>query len=186
MKISEHDKKHFEEVYISYFARMKRFAQSYVLREEDAENIVQDIFIDLWDKKLDFANITNISGFLFLSLKNKCIDHIRKKTTEKKVADEIQNDFLISLKLKFDSLELLDDKFLASSDIDAVIHEAINNLPEKCRQIFVMNKFEGIKQKVIADELNISIHTVESQMSIAYRKLKEDLKEYFCVLLFFI
>jgi RNA polymerase sigma factor (sigma-70 family) len=79
----------------------------------------------------------------------------------------------------------LDNQFLNETDIDAVIQNAIDSLPEKCRQIFVMNKIEGKKQKVIAQELNISVHTVESQMAIAYKKLKEALKDYTLLFLFF-
>ena len=71
------------------------------------------------------------------------------------------------------------------TDIDTIIQKAIDNLPEKCREIFVMNKIEGKKQKVIAQELNISIHTVESQMAIAYKKLKEALKDCVPLFLFF-
>jgi len=74
---------------------------------------------------------------------------------------------------------------LNETDIDTIIQKAIDNLPEKCREIFVMNKIEGKKQKVIAQELNISIHTVESQMAIAYKKLKEALKDCVPLFLFF-
>ncbi len=186
MKVSINYKNNFEDIYIAYYSRMKRFAQSYVIYEEEAENIVQDIFIDIWEKRIDLSSISNISGYLFLMLKNKCIDNIRRIKAETKALTEIQKENEISLKLKFDSLQALDNKFLSDSNFDQLIEQAINNLPEKCRQIFVMNKFDGKKQRDIANELDISIHTVESQMSIAYKKLKEELKEYFSVLVFFI
>jgi RNA polymerase sigma-70 factor (ECF subfamily) len=186
MKVSVDYKKHFENTYISFYSRMSRFAQSYVIYEEDAENIVQDIFIDIWEKKIDLYAISNVSGYLFLTLKNKCIDYIRRKRSESQAITEIQKEREISLKLKFDSLEALDNKLLTDPSIDTLIEQAINNLPEKCRQIFVMNKFDGKKQRIIANELNISIHTVESQMSIAYKKLKEELKEYFPIFIYFI
>lgn len=186
MEVAVNYKNYFEDTYIAYYSRMKRFAQSYVISEADAENIVHDIFIDIWEKKIDLSAISNVSGYLYLSLKNKCIDYIRRKKTETQAISEIQKDNELSLKLKFDSLEALDDKLLTDPDIDTLIEQAINNLPEKCRQIFVMNKFDGKKQRVIAKELDISIHTVESQMSIAYKKLKEELKEYFPIFLLFI
>lgn len=186
MKVVKDYNRHFEDIYIGFYSRMNRFAQSYVIYEEDAENIVQDIFIDIWEKKIDLSAISNVSGYLLLILKNKCIDHLRRKKTETQAISKIQIENEINLKLKFDSLEALDDKLLADPNIDTLIEQAINNLPEKCRQIFVMNKFDGKKQSVIANELNISIHTVESQMSIAYKKLQEELKEYFPVFLFFI
>lgn len=164
---------------------MKRFAQQYVIREEDAENIVQDIFFELWEKKLDLTSFVNLNGFLFMTVKNRCIDFIRRKTIEQQTINKIQSEYILTLKLKFESLEALDNKFLSESDIHTVIQNAIDTLPEKCREIFVMNKIEGKKQKEIAKELNISIHTVESQMGIAYKKLKEVLKDHTLLFLFF-
>lgn len=178
-------KAQFEEVYLSFFARMKRFALQYVIREEDAENIVQDIFFELWEKQLEFTSFVNLNGFLFMMLKNRCIDFLRRKTLEQQAAEEMQLEYIRTLKLKFESLEALNNKFLNEPNIDTVIQNAIESLPEKCREIFVMNKIEGKKQKVIAQELNISINTIESQMAIAYKKLKEALKDYVLLFLFF-
>ncbi|WP_255417315.1 RNA polymerase sigma-70 factor [Proteiniphilum sp. X52] len=185
MQASPTYKARFEEAYVSYYARMKRFARQYLIREEDAENIVQDIFSELWEKRLDFTSLVNLNGFLFMMLKNRCVDFLRRKTFEQLAVDEIQSEYTRTLKLKFDSLEALDNKLLNENDIDTIISNAIDSLPERCREIFVMNKIEGKKQKVIARELNISIHTVESQMAIAYKKLKEALKDYMPLFLFF-
>jgi RNA polymerase sigma-70 factor (ECF subfamily) len=178
-------KAQFEEVYVSHYARMKRFAQQYLIREEDAENIVQDIFSDLWEKKMEFSSCINLHGYLFMILKNRCIDFLRHKTLEQHTFEEIQNEYTRSLKLKLASLEELDNSLLSDNNIDAVIQKTIDTLPEKCREIFVMNKIEGKKQRKIAEELNLSIHTVESQMAIAYKKLKEALKDYIPLFLFF-
>lgn len=117
-------------------------------------------------------------------LKNRCIDFLRRKTLEQRAASAMQKEYLDELKLKFESLEALDNKFINEPDIDAVIQDAIDSLPEKCREIFIMSKLEGKKQKVIAEELNISIHTVESQMAIAYKKLKKALKDYTLLFIF--
>lgn len=185
MQVSTGYKAQFEEVYVSFYSRMKRFAQQYVIHEEDAENIVHDIFFELWEKQLEFASFVNLNGFLFMMLKNRCIDFLRRKTLEQQAAEEIQSEYIRTLRLKFESLEALENRFLNESDIDTIIQNAIESLPEKCREIFIMNKIEGKKQKVIAQELNISINTVESQMAIAYKKLKEILKDHTLLFLFF-
>lgn len=164
---------------------MKRFAREYVIREEDAENIVHDIFLEIWEKKWEFSSRLNFTGFIFIILKNKCIDFLRHKTIEQNAVHAIQDEYALSLKLKFESLEALDNKLLSDTDIDTVIQKAIDCLPPKCREVFIMNKFEGKKQKAIAEELQISIHTVESQMAIAYKKLKEALKDYVPLFVFF-
>ncbi|HHU98170.1 MAG TPA: RNA polymerase sigma-70 factor [Petrimonas sp.] len=175
-KFSLEYKDQFKEVYISYYARLKRFARQYVVREEDAENIVQDIFSELWEKQLEFSSFVNLNGYLFTVLKNRCVDFLRRETLEQEVNKTIRDEQLRELKMKLESLEALDSAFLNKPDIETLIQDAIDDLPEKCREIFLMNKLEGKKQKAIARELNISIHTVESQMAIAYKKLKEALK----------
>lgn len=185
MQISYRKNTQFEETYVAYYARMKRFAKQYVIYEEDAENIVQDIFFEFWEKQLEFTSIVNINGFLLTILKNRCIDFLRRKTLIQKTVYEIQSEYYRTLRLKFDSLEIFDYKIFNEPDIDTIIQNAIDRLPEKCREIFVMNKIEGKKQKEIAQELNISVNTVESQMSIAYNKLKIALKDYAPILLFF-
>ena len=146
---------------------------------------MQDIFFELWEKQLEFSSFINLNGFLFTMLKNRCIDFLRRETLEQEVSKTIQDEQSRELKMKFESLEALDSAFLNQPDIDALIQNAIDSLPEKCREIFMMNKFEGKKQKVIARELDISIHTVESQMAIAYKKLKVILKDHFLLFIFF-
>ena len=89
-----------------------------------------------------------------------------------------------ALQIKFQSLEAFDELLFSEPDIETVIQNAIESLPQKCREIFILNKIEGKKQKIIAQELNISINTVESQMAIAYKKLKETLKDYAPLLIF--
>ncbi len=175
----------FEDVYTSHYSRMKRFARQYVIQEEDAENIVHDVFMDLWENRHKLSTITNLSGYLFISLKNKCIDFIRHKQFVLDVADKIQAEHTRMLNIKLQSLEIFDDKIFSENKIEEIVQNAINALPERCRKIFVMNKLEGIKQKEIAKELNISVNTVENQISIAYRKLKASLKDHYPIFIFF-
>ncbi|NCC74422.1 MAG: RNA polymerase sigma-70 factor [Sphingobacteriia bacterium] len=175
----------FEKIYVSHYSRMKRFAQEYVIREEDAENIVQDVFVDLWEQNLLLVTHTKLFAYLFTALKNRCIDFLRHKTVVQHTAVKMQDDYTKALQMKFQSLEAFDEQLFTEPDIETIIQNAIENLPEKCREIFILNKIEGKKQKVIAQELNISINTVENQMAIAYKKLKEILKDHIPLLLFF-
>jgi len=174
----------FENIYVAHYSRMKRFAQEYVIREEDAENIVQDVFLDLWEQNLLLLSHTNLFAYLFTAVKNRCIDFLRHKTIVQKTTDKLQDDYMNALQIKFQSLEAFDEQLFSEPDIETVIQNAIESLPQKCREIFILNKIEGKKQKIIAQELNISINTVESQMAIAYKKLKETLKDYVPLLLF--
>ena len=158
----------------------------YVLSESDAENIVQDVFLHLYEHCDRLDAYTNLTAYLFTSIKNKCLDYLRKRVNEQEAVAEMQSEFDMTLRMKYDSLEILNTNFPDETDIEERLEQALQKLPERCRSIFVMNKLEGKKQQQIASELQISINTVESQMAIAYKKLREELKDCLPLLLFFI
>ena len=163
---------------------MTRFSQAYVIAEEDAENIVQDIFLYLWEHPEVFKTIDNMDAFLFTLVKNRCLNflkhnlYIKKRTLETAEEQEMQMNLY--------SLQQFDESFLTISEVENLIDEVIGKLPERCREIFILSRMEGLKYKEIAERLNISVNTVENQMSIALRKLKIELKDYLPLLLFII
>jgi len=174
----------FEGFYIKWYSRVKNFAREYVLSEEEAENIVQDVFLEFYQKKdvLDFH--VNIVAYLFTSVKNKCIDYLRRRLLEQEAVSKMQEEFDLSFRMKFESLEAFDLNDFSEDRIKEKIERALAVLPDRCREIFVLSKIEGKKQKEIAEELNVSVKTVESQITIAYKKLREELKNSFPLLLF--
>ena len=174
----------FEDIYLSYFSKMKYFAKEYVISEEDAENIVQDVFVELWENKKMLNMHMNLIAYLFTTIKNKCLNHLRHKLVVQETASKLQEEYTISLRMNLDSLEAFDNNLFSDQDIEKIISRALDTLSEKCRTIFIMSKIEGKKQKEIAQELNISINTIETQMGIAYKKLRIELKDYFPILLF--
>ena len=174
----------FEDIYLSYFSKMKYFAKEYVISEEDAENIVQDVFVELWENKEMLNMHMNLIAYLFTTIKNKCLNHLRHKLLVQETASKLQEEYTISLRMNLDSLEAFDNNLFSDQDIEKIISRALDTLSEKCRTIFIMSKIEGKKQKEIAQELNISINTIETQMGIAYKKLRIELKDYFPILLF--
>ena len=175
---------HFEEIYVSWFSRMKYFALEYVVSEEDAENVVQDVFTELWERKEILAYDVNLVALLFTSIKNRSIDLLRHRIVVKEAVNLMQEEYQATLRMKLASLELFDQSLLSEQDIERIITEVIDSLPEKCREIFIKSKIEGKRQKDIATELNISLKTVENQMAIAYKKIKGELKDYLPLLLF--
>lgn len=174
----------FEQIYLSYFSKMKRFAREYVLSDEDAENIVQDVFLDFWEKKELLPLPINILAYLFTSIKNRCIDFLRHKIVQKEVENKMQEEYRLTLQMKYYSLGELDEGIFEKDDVEQLLSKVIDSLPERCREIFLKSKIEGKKQKEIAEEMNISINTVETQMGIAYKKLRNELKDYFPLLSF--
>lgn len=172
----------FESFYVNWYSRAKYFAREYVLCEKDAENIVQDVFLHLYEKRDLLNNQINIVAYLFSSVKNKSLDYLRKKVLESEAIQELQTELELTLRMKYESLEAFNANLSDENSIEKQLNDALAKLPDRCRQIFIMNKLEGKKQSQIAEELDISINTVESQMAIAYKKLREELKN--CVPLF--
>ncbi|MDR2232694.1 MAG: RNA polymerase sigma-70 factor [Tannerella sp.] len=176
----------FEEIYLSYRQGMVRFAGEYVPCRQDCENIVQDAFAEIWEARGKYLNRDdNLLALTFKTIKNRCIDFLRHREVVHEAENLIQEELALERKLNLFSLESFDDELFSSGcDIDKLITDAINALPEKCRQIFTMSKIEGKRQKDIARELNITINTVETQMAVAYKKLREELKPFLPLLLF--
>ena len=178
------DEHNFDEIYMDFFPRLLRFAQEYV-SQEDAENIIQDVFMTLWERRSDLKIHISLVSYLFALIKNRCIDHLRRKINAERGKKKIQEKFDLEMQMKLYSLESL-DQMISDSEIEQVITKAIDSLPEKCREIFIRHKVEGKKYKEIAEELQISTNTVENQMSIALRKLRIQLKDYKPLFLFIV
>jgi RNA polymerase sigma-70 factor (ECF subfamily) len=163
---------------------MAAFAWEYLLSHDDANDVVQDVFVDLYEKYELLSGHVNLTAYLFTSLKNKCIDVLRHRMTERETALRMQEEYELTLRMKCDSLEILDDGIFDKETVEMILENALAVLPERCRTIFVKHKLEGMKQKDIAAEMGLSQKTVENQLTIAYRKMREVLKPYFTLMMF--
>ena len=168
----------FDRIYVTYYSRMLRFAKEYVLFDEDAENVVQDVFLLVWEKREVLDIQVSLVSYLFSLVKNRSLDYLRHKV----VAEEYRQE----LTFKLSALEQLNYTFTSEEDIEQAVTKAIDKLPERCREIFLKSRIEGMKYREIADELDISMNPVENQMSIALKKLRIELKDYLPLLLFLI
>lgn len=163
----------FEQLYITNYPKLKRFAVEYVLSEDDAEDIVQDVFLTLWANNENLEMPNKIVAFLYTATKNRCLDYLKHQCVVRKNTANIQ----MIMAANATALEALDQS-LFEEDIEDVMARAINKLPLKCREIFIKIRIEGKKHKEVADFLSISVNTVENQMNIAYKKLRLELKKY--------
>ena len=170
----------FKELYISWYSRAKSFAMKYVEHEEDADNLVQDVFLDIYEHQTQLEFHQNIVAYLFFCLRNKCLNFLRHKVMEEQFLTKLRTEQELELQLHYDALDHLDmDIFLdKENSVEEVLHLALNKLPDKCKEIFILSKLKKMKQKQIAALRNLSVNTVESQMAIAYKKLREELKSY--------
>jgi len=139
---------------------------------ELSEDIVQSVFVKLWENKHSLKS-ESIRFFLLNSVKNSCIDLSRKKETQEKYTQrQISQDSDYG------------DDFWAENELKEMIETAIGKLPPKCREIFKLSRYEGLKSDEIARKLQISQRTVETQITKALKILRNDLKDYLFQLFF--
>lgn len=176
-QISKGDKKVFDEMFLLYYKELCRFAIVFMHNKDDSEEVVQKLFVRLWEKRKHLTQPENTRSFLYKSVYNESLKLLKSKATRKKY----NLQFAFQSKIESDENETIDfSTFLPH------LKNAIDKLPEKCRQIFVLNKLEGLTQKEISEILDISTKTVENQVAIAITKLRAELKPYLRLLSMFL
>lgn len=148
----------FSDLYLTYYSKLVRFAKEFVQHEEDAENITQDVFTDLWEKRDFITHIENMNAYLFRLVRNRCLDYLRHKVFEQRYMESLQLS--------------CEEEVVEDHDTEILIRAAINSLPQRCRDIFLLSRVEGLKYREISEHLGISVNTVECQMGIALKKLR--------------
>lgn len=169
------DRSAFEDLYRHYYKPLCFYCVKYVDRIEDAEEIVQDVFFKLWEKRTETDINSSINAYLHRAVQNNALNYINKQ--------KIVNRFMESHDKNHNSSFADGQKLMEDDELRLVIKKAILELPEKRREIFELSRFEGLKYSNIADQLSISVKTVESQMTKALKYLRIVLKEYAPVVL---
>ena len=147
--------------------------RSYGRRREYSTRFFSSIYGNV---KRYFRNCNSPMHIFFSAVKHRCLNFLRSQLSivdrRQPLSDIMEQEF----KLKLYSLQLLDDSQMSIDEVEKQICRAIDSLPERCREIFVMSKLKGMKYREIAESLGISQNTVEGQMAIALRKLREELR----------
>ena len=169
-KISRDDEAAFEALFFHYFKWLTSVSISITGKKEIAEEIVQDVFLKLWEKRRQIEEITNIETYLFVAIKNRSLNYL--KSTKKEV--------MMDLDAQTPSLQygLTPESTLLNQELELKLDQAIAGLPEKCRHIFQLIRMQGHSYKAAAEILGISAKTVENQLSIALKKIRGVLDEY--------
>jgi RNA polymerase sigma-70 factor (ECF subfamily) len=175
----------YEKLYHFMQPRLYAFCRKIIDDQEIARDIVQDVFLSLWNNRQALVIHTSLSAYIFRMTYNKCMDHLRQL----KMNNKFQN--YSALKIKESELLFFDPDYNAKgsiffSEIETIISKSIDNLPDQCRKIFMMSRLDGFDHKEIASKLNISIRTVESQIYKALKSLKIELKDYYQLIIPFI
>lgn len=169
------NEKVFEAIFRNHYEQLVHFALRYVRDDEVAEDLVQETFSNVWIKADAIQVRTTLKSYLFGAVRNACLNHLKHEKV--KLAYATNELFVVNEADEADFLEL--------DELKECIEKAFKKIPEKCRGIFEMSRYEGKKYQEIANELNLSIKTVENQMGKALKILREELKDYLVLILWF-
>lgn len=165
------DKSAFEYLYDQYWKQLFGIALKFLGSPDESKDVVQELFVELWVKK-DFLQIqSSLSGYLHQALKNRILNFIRSKSIKDKYVD-----LLMIERQNINSVET--DHYLNFKALDQAFHQEIEALPEKCAQIFRMNKIEDYSIPEIAQKLDLSPQTVKNQLQKASKRIRQNLGHY--------
>jgi len=161
----------FEELFRNYFTPLMAFSRRILGDEDDAREVVHQVFINLWEKRSELDLSTSLKSYLFTSVNNRSLNVIRdRKKFSSEEVPESAGEWDVSAQIE-------------AMELEEKIRTAIKTLPERCREIFELNRFGGLKYSEIASQLDISVKTVENQMTKALKILREQLGKYLSILL---
>jgi len=170
-KAGKMDNHAFEELFKKYFTPMMAFSRRILGDEDDAREVVHQVFINLWEKRNEIDLSTSLKSYLLTAVNNRSLNVIRdRKKFSSEEVPEIAGEWDVSAQIE-------------SMELEEKIREALDSLPDRCRKIFELNRFDGLKYAEIAKQLDISVKTVENQVSKALRILREQLGKYLTILL---
>ncbi|RLD76614.1 MAG: RNA polymerase sigma-70 factor [Bacteroidetes bacterium] len=176
-KFKSGDKEALELIYKKYYTGLYYHAKKIVGNKTVAKDIVQDNFLKFWESRTSITINTSLSSYLYKSVYNTSLNHLKHSQVIEKHLNH-QKEQIEMAKSYFSITKEHGQSILIAKECSQQIDKAIQNLPEKCRAIFKLSRFEGLKNKEIAAELKISINTVQTQISIALKSLRLDLCEY--------
>lgn len=161
----------FEKLFKIFYQRLLNFCMYYIKHKESAEEIVSDIFVNLWIKRKELGHIRNLETYLFISVKNHSLNHIKQFSNYR--VTYLEDVGIHALVNTSDP-----EKALEMRELIFKMDEAINSLPPQCKIIFNLIKEEGLKYKEVAEILSLSPRTVETQLVRAMKKLDKILTPY--------
>ena len=185
-QIKANDPKAFEFLFSIYFARLNDFAKHVVKDDTISQDIVLEVFLKVWEKRSKIESL-NLEAFLFRLVRNSCIDYIKHI----KVVNNRMHEIEIST--KYEELYRIDfvgnePYILIEQELKYKIEKTVQSLPDRCREVFILSRVDGLKNKEIAEKLNINIKNVERHLNRAlqsfYKNFSEDLPIALIVLLF--
>lgn len=169
-RVSVHnDSQAYKELFLLYYKRLLQFATSITHTKQSAEDVVSDVFLKIWTNREGLRSIENLHLYLYVSTKNHSINYLMR---EKKQASFSIDDSQVELK----SIYFNPEQLMITAEMFKRIRNAVQLLPPKCQLIFKLVKEDGLKYKEVAELLHLSLKTIESQMTIALRRIGKSIQ----------
>ena len=159
--IRQGNEESFAKAFDHYYTSLCYFTDKYIHDLDESRSLVQQVFVDLWIKRDKLVIQHSLKSYLFKAAQNSALDYLKHKLVETKYLNDIKPEEII-----------VERDLIEEAELNARINAAIGELPEKCREIFILCRFEELRYTEIALRLGISVKTVEMQMGIALKKLK--------------
>lgn len=169
--LQQHDERAFKLIFDRYYRPLTLFAMKYVGEVEEAKEITQELFIRLWSRQSLLDIQFSLKTYLYRGVRNACLNYLETN----KVAQQRLQEYRSPERTADNALE-----HMMAAEQEALLMNAVDNLPEKCRQIFLLSRTEKLSNQAIATKLGVSVKTVEAQITIALKRLRELLISVLC------
>lgn len=175
-----------EELFSDYKPRFIRYANSYVHDIDMSEDIVIDAIVYYWEHRNELEHDTNIAAYVLTTVKHKCLNYLQHQRLRQNISDKIISDAQWDLASRIATLSACEPYQLFTEEMEVLVDEALNKLPERTKNIFIMSRYENMSYKEIAEKFDITTKGVEFHISKALSLLRISLKDYSLVLLPFL
>jgi RNA polymerase sigma-70 factor, ECF subfamily len=173
--IRQGDENAFEMIFRTYYNDLCHYAFSFLRNKDEAEETVQTTFLQLWEKHQTLSIVTSLRAYLYAAVRNASLNRLKHERVKQQHRHYVEHSPMTTTPDATQQLE--------AEELQYKMLLAIQSLPEQCRLIFQMSRFEELKYAEIAEKLHLSVKTVENQMGKALRIMREQLKDYLPVLL---
>ena len=170
LRLAQGDETAFKALYDHYSSRLFQFAYAIIHSRELAEEIVADVFLQVWNKRVRIGSLDNLNWYLHITTRNISYTYYRKNTRRK-------NFNFDEAVISYYQVHATPEEILIGQEVLQVINQAINDLPSKCKLIFRLVKEENLKYREVAELLHLTPKTVENQMGIAVKKIHEAIRK---------
>jgi RNA polymerase sigma-70 factor (family 1) len=169
------DEKIFESIFRDYYEKLCNYANKMIQDMDEAEEMVQGTFLNIWEKREDIEIHTSVKSYLYRAVHNNCLNRIKHYKVKREYSENYKHEA---------DLEYSDASHdLAGKEMEQQIQIAIESMPPQCRTVFKLNRFENLTYAEIAGQMNLSVNTIENHMVKALKILREKLSDYLPFLL---